>query len=48
MARTGSTFLDSSDMFPQLELQLVSGEKLKLPDGMGEGYSVILIYRGHW
>jgi hypothetical protein len=48
MARTGSTFLDSSDMFPQLELQLVSGEKLKLPDGIGEGYGVILIYRGHW
>ncbi len=48
MARTGSTFLDSGDMFPQLELQLVSGEKLKPPDGIGEGYGVILIYRGHW
>jgi hypothetical protein len=48
MARMGSTYLDIGDMFPQLELQLVSGEKLKLPDGTGEGYSVILIYRGHW
>jgi len=35
-------------MFPQLELQLVSGEKLNLPEGTGEGYGVILIYRGHW
>jgi hypothetical protein len=46
--RTGLTFLDTNDMFPQLELQLVSGEKLKLPEGTGEGYGVILIYRGHW
>jgi len=47
MARIGST-LDTNDMFPKLELQLVSGEKLKLPEGMGQGNSVVLIYRGEW
>jgi hypothetical protein len=48
MARIGSAYLDTNDMFPKLELQLVSGEKLKLPEGMGQGYGVVLIYRGHW
>jgi hypothetical protein len=48
MARAGSAYLDTNDRFPNLELQLVSGEKLKLPEGIGEGYGVVLIYRGHW
>ncbi len=48
MARIGSAYLDTYDMFPQLEFQLVSGEMLKLPQGIGEGYGVVLIYRGHW
>jgi hypothetical protein len=48
MARAGSAYLDSNDMFPQLELRLVSGEKLKLPEGIGAGYGVVLFYRGHW
>jgi hypothetical protein len=48
MARIASRSLDTNDMFPQLELQLVSGGRLKLPAGMGDGYGVILIYRGHW
>ena len=48
MARIGSAYLDTDDMFPKLEFQLVSGEKLKLPEGMGEGYGVVLIYRGEW
>jgi hypothetical protein len=48
MARIGSVYLDTNDMFPRLELRLVSGEMLKLPEGIGEGYGVVLIYRGHW
>jgi hypothetical protein len=48
MARIGTASLDTGDMFPQLELQLISGERLKLPEGTGAGYGVILIYRGHW
>jgi len=31
--------LDTNDMFPKLDLQLVSGETLKLPEGVGEGYT---------
>jgi hypothetical protein len=48
MARTGSVYFDTNDMFPRLELRLVSGETLELPEGIGEGYGVVLIYRGHW
>ena len=48
MARIGSASLDTNDMFPNLELQMVSGEKLKLPEAMGQGYGVVLIYRGEW
>jgi len=31
MARIESAHLDTNDMFPQMEFQLISGEKLKLP-----------------
>jgi hypothetical protein len=48
MGKIGSTFLDANDNFPELDLQLVSGESLKLPAGTGEGYWVILLYRGYW
>ncbi len=48
MARKGKVYLDTNDMFPKMEFQLVSGENLRLPEGMGQGYSVVLIYRGEW
>lgn len=48
MGRTGSALLDTNDMFPELNLQLVSGESLKIPEGTGDGYGVLLFYRGHW
>jgi len=48
MAKTGSTFLDVDNPFPKLELQLQSGEILNLPEGFGDGYGIILIYRGYW
>ncbi len=48
MGRIGSAMLDTNDMFPKLDLQLVTGETLKLPEETGEGYGVILFYRGHW
>ncbi len=47
MAKEGSV-LDTNDMFPEMELQLVSGETIRLPEATGEGYSVILFYRGGW
>jgi hypothetical protein len=48
MGRVGSVLLDTNDMFPELNLRLVSGESLNIPEGTGDGYSVLLFYRGHW
>ena len=48
MARIGTKILDTGDRFPELDLNLVSGENLKLPQGTGEGYAVNLFYRGYW
>jgi hypothetical protein len=48
MARIGSVILDSNDSFPALEFQLVSGDTLKFPQGTGDGYGVLLFYRGYW
>ena len=48
MARFDSKFLDTNDLFSEMELRLVSEETLKLPGDFGEGYSVFLLYRGYW
>ncbi len=48
MARIGSVYLDANDLFPELNLQLVSGDTLSLPEGTGKGYGAVLFYRGHW
>jgi len=48
MARIGSNILDTNDVFPELDFQLISGETLKLPNGIGQGYGTILFYRGYW
>ncbi|MBC8176474.1 MAG: hypothetical protein ISR61_01485 [Desulfobacteraceae bacterium] len=48
MAKIGAGFLDANDVFPDLELKLVSGETVKLPEGTGAGYGVVLFYRGYW
>ena len=48
MPRDANSFLDVNDPFPKMELKLISGESLSLPEGTGEGYSVILFYRGFW
>jgi hypothetical protein len=48
MGRIGSIFLDTNDKFPELDLQLVSGETLNLPKDAGEGYAVFFTYRGYW
>jgi len=48
MAKMGAVFLDANDVFPDLELKLVSGETVKFPEGSGEGYGVVLFYRGYW
>ena len=48
MAKTGAGFLDTNDVFPDLELNLLSGGTVKLPEGTGEDYGVVLFYRGYW
>ncbi len=48
MAKSDSRVLDTNDQFPELDLQLISGETLSLPADTGEGYSVIFFYRGYW
>ncbi len=35
-------------VFPELTLNVVGGETLNLPGGLGGNYKVILFYRGHW
>jgi len=48
MVRLDSNFLDTNDLFPEMELRLVSGELLRIPQELGEGYAVLLLYRGYW
>jgi peroxiredoxin len=48
MARIESMLLDTDQRFPDLELQLASGEKIVLPADSGEDYTVIFFYRGYW
>ena len=48
MGREGSIILDTNDRFPDMDLKLISGETVKLPDATGEGYGIVLFYRGYW
>ncbi|MDZ7696356.1 MAG: hypothetical protein U5R49_05275 [Deltaproteobacteria bacterium] len=48
MARMDANLLDTNDLFPEMELHLVSGDALKTPRDFGDGYGVFLLYRGHW
>lgn len=43
-----STRLNPGDRFPDLDLQLVSGETLHLPDHLAGQYGVVLVNRGAW
>ncbi len=48
MARETSVLLDTNDVFPGLPLQLVSGETIIFPQGKGDEYAILLLYRGDW
>ncbi|MGD2125065.1 MAG: hypothetical protein PVG99_03240 [Desulfobacteraceae bacterium] len=48
MARAEAKLLDSNDRFPEMALQLIDRATLRLPDGFGKGYGVLLLYRGYW
>ena len=40
--------LNTGDPFPHLDLQLVDGRRMALPEGVDGRYKVVLFYRGHW
>ncbi len=40
--------LNTGDTFPILNLQLVGGVTMTVPDDFDSKYGVILFYRGHW
>lgn len=40
--------LDTGDSFPETTFNLVSGDSLTLPGGIGGAFQVVLFYRGHW
>lgn len=48
MTRFDSKCLDTNDLFPEIELRLVSEEFLRTPQDLGDGYAVFLLYRGYW
>lgn len=48
MARMTTAPLDSGNRFPGLSLRLIDGTVLDLPEGLGNVWGVLLIYRGHW
>lgn len=48
MAKQNTHFLDTHSPFPELALHLISGERLLLPEGLGNRYGILLIYRGDW
>ena len=48
MVKEGAVSLDTNDTFPEMDLKLVSGQTLRLPEGTGEGYGIILFYSGSW
>lgn len=48
MAQTEVKKLDSRDLFPEIELKLIDGTSLMLPEKEGGTWSVFLIYRGLW
>lgn len=48
MARLDSNFLDTDDLFPEMELYLVSGGLMRIPQELDDEYAVFLIYRGYW
>jgi hypothetical protein len=40
--------LASGDMFPELLLNIVGGDSIKLPADLDCPMTVALFYRGHW
>ncbi len=48
MARTPTAPLDGGAPFPAMTLRTVGGGTVTLPDPQAAGFTVLLVYRGHW
>jgi len=48
MARAGTSILDSGEPLPALSMDTVAHGRLVVPDGFGDGWGVLLLYRAHW
>ncbi len=48
MAQSLGSKLDSGDAFPDLELNLIGGDRRSISQIAGEQWSVVLLYRGDW
>jgi hypothetical protein len=48
MTRAGARILDGGEMFPGLSMDTVKHGRLALPEGFGDSWGVLLIYRAHW
>ena len=46
--KPNAPFLDAGDRFPTLELALIDGRRLVLPDDLSRPYNVVLVNRGAW
>ena len=40
--------LDSGDLFPTLTLSDLEDQQVSIPDVFGDGWGVVLMYRGDW
>ena len=48
MARVEGKLLDTGEPFPGLSFDTVEHGQVQIDDHFSQGYSVVLIYRGHW
>jgi len=48
MAREAAKLLDTGDTFPNLDFNLINGERILFPQDIGKRWRIMLVYRGHW
>ena len=48
MAQTSTPKLDMGDRFPSLQISLLGGKSLSLPDDLNTEQTILLLYRGKW
>lgn len=48
MTRERNVLLDTGDILPDVEFDLVTGGRMVLPRDLGSRWRVLFVYRGHW